>query len=169
MDGGVDGVELVLSEVARIGEGGLAAGADEREGGVEDDGGLRGVVDILVGIADGDGTHSRGGAASHGDDRDGDIEQQAHEGAYRFSAQRLIRHLDGTIEHDEEEDKEDEGKKEVPMAQHLDEEDVAEVTLVGEFREEGPGGAAACVAGIDGVDEVDAQHKGVDDNEEPLL
>ena len=65
MEGTVDGVETVVGEVLRVGEGGLAHGAQQGEGSVEHDGCLVGTVDILVGVADGDGTDGRGGTAAH--------------------------------------------------------------------------------------------------------
>ena len=175
MHRGVYDVKLVLSKIARVGEGGLATGADKREGGVENNGCLEGLIDILVGIADGDRAHGGGGTATHGNDRNGDVEQEPHESrdvarcVSTFSANRLFRHLDRTIAYNKQENEKEEGQNEIPMVEHLDKEDVAEVAFVGELGEESPGGATACVARIDGVDEVDAQHKGVDDNEEPLL
>ena len=46
---------MVVGEVSRVGVGGLAYGADYREGSVKHNGGFVRLVDILVGIADGQG------------------------------------------------------------------------------------------------------------------
>ena len=78
--GGVEGVELCGVEVFGVGEGGLAHGADEREGGVEHDGGFGRLVDVLVGVADGDGAYGCGGAAAHADDGQGQKGEEAQKG-----------------------------------------------------------------------------------------
>ena len=74
MEGGVDGGELLFGHVFRIFERMFADGADDGEGGVEDDRGLLRRVDILVGIGDGDGTRAASEASAHGKDgeRNGD-------------------------------------------------------------------------------------------------
>ena len=72
VDGGVDGGELLLGQVVGVLEGTLADGADEGEGGVEDDGGLLGGVDVLVGVGDGDGACVACEASTHGEDGEGD-------------------------------------------------------------------------------------------------
>ena len=58
------------------GEGFLSDGADKGEGGVKDNGGLGGAVDVLVGIADGDGAHRSGEASTHPTNGQGDEEQK---------------------------------------------------------------------------------------------
>ena len=59
MEGGVKCVELIGGKVVGDGESRFAHGADKGEGGVEDYGSFSRLVDVLVGVADGDGADSR--------------------------------------------------------------------------------------------------------------
>ena len=76
VDGREEGVHLVGCHVVRVGEGVLADGTDNGEGGVEHDGCLLGRVDVLVGVADGDGASVACEATAHGEDGHGDGHQQ---------------------------------------------------------------------------------------------
>lgn len=165
VDGVVEGGELLGGEVGGVGEGGLAAGADEGEGGVEDDGGLLGLGHILVGVADGYGAHGAGEAST--DAGNGEQERQEEGegggGVVPPGGRRAV--AEGGVEEEEGGDEGQAEEDEVPVAEGFGEEDGAEVGLVAEFGEEGPGGAAAGVARIDGVGEVDGEHEGVDGHE----
>ena len=172
MEGGVEGVELCGVEVSGVGEGGLAHGADEREGGVEHDGGFGRLVDVLVGVADGDGAYGCGGAAAHADDGQGQKGKEAQKGD-----DETCRGIFGivfagavgvAVEVDERQDEGNAYEDKIPVVEEFDAEDAAQVAFVLEFGEEGPRGAAACVAGIDRVDKVDDKHEGIDHDEEYL-
>ena len=172
MEGGVEGVELCGVEVSGVGKGGLAHGADEREGGVEHDGGFGRLVDVLVGVADGDGAYGCGGAAAHADDGQGQKGEEAQKGD-----DETCRGIFGivfagavgvAVEVDERQDEDNAYEDKIPVVEEFDAEDAAEVAFVLEFGEEGPRGAAACVAGIDRVDKVDDKHEGIDHDEEYL-
>ena len=54
------------------------------------------------------------------------------------------------------------------MVEEFGEENASEVVLVGEFGEEGGGGATAGELGVYGVGEVKYEGQGVDDHEDPL-
>ena len=80
MEGGVEGIELIGGKVVGDGESRFAHGADKGEGGVEDYGSFSRLVDVLVGVADGDGADSRGGTATHADNRQGDVKEDEEGG-----------------------------------------------------------------------------------------
>ncbi len=80
MEGGVKGVDLIGGKVVGDGESRFTHGADKGEGGVEDYGSFSRLVDVLVGVADGDGADGRGGTATHADNRQGDVEEDEEGG-----------------------------------------------------------------------------------------
>ena len=77
MDRRIEGIHLGIGHVVWMYEGFLTDGTDEGKGGVKHDSGLGGTVDVLVGVAEGDGTDSFGKASTHSADGKWDEKQEA--------------------------------------------------------------------------------------------
>ena len=76
MEGCIEGIHLGVGHVVGDDEGFLADGADEGEGGVEYDGCFGRTVDVLVGVADGDGANGGGEASPHAADGEGNGDEE---------------------------------------------------------------------------------------------
>ena len=76
MDWAVNHVQLITGEELGVGEHILVDGANHRERGVQNQRSLGWSVHLLIGIADGDGAHSRSGSPTHTRNGDGDVESE---------------------------------------------------------------------------------------------
>lgn len=101
MEWRVDVVELLAGEVLRVGERLLADGTDESEWRVEDKCGVGRAIDVLIGVADGDGPRGGGEPAAHTayHERDVDHERNDRQGVITEPGESGLRAREGRGAH----------------------------------------------------------------------
>ena len=173
MDRREDGCCLVYATVV-VGhlEDAFPDGADEGEGRVQHDGTLRGSLNILVGVIDGDGSDAGAQSAAdtaYDEGHSSQEEEQIHSGEGQPSPVCTEIFLLGQ-RHDIElacQPYQCHGQQyQVPVAEEFREEDASEVSFCGEFLEDACRRPAEGIGEIDGVAEVDDECDAVDDDEE---
>ncbi len=169
MDGGEVLLHLLITlEILGHDKHGLADGTVKGEGRVKHQRSLDRTIDILVGIADGDGAHGCSEAATDACHHEGCHGSQGKEGCQVVvpPGECLIlqpRHPIEAIHSPHDDDKQDE---QIDMADGLRQEDASQVLFVGELVEHRRGGASHGEAKIDGIAEVDSQRQTVDHQED---
>ena len=134
----------------------LADGAIERKRGVEHQGGIGGTLHVLTGIRDGDGTHSSRKATTYAAHGEHGHQRQREQGRQVITPPRQLPPLQSGrgIDAPQHPDHDDGEHHEIPVAEHLGEDDAAEVAFVLELTEHGGRGAPEGIGEIGSIGQV---------------
>ena len=173
VNGRIQRQSLPVAHVMRRGEGTLRQRAEDGKGSVEYDARLDGAVDVLIGIADGDGTHGMGETAAHATDGEGNGCRKGKNqgGVVEKGGPATLPHLPGPgtecppqcgHKHDEEHDQ-------IPMTEHLTPEYLRQIAcaFVTEFGKHAGRSALASIGEIYAVGQVRSDGHSIDDDKHP--
>ena len=169
VNGTVDGFHLFACHVVGRDKGFLAQTAYHRERCIEHHRCLDGPVDVLVGIADGDGACTCRDAATDAHDGQRNHHQQGDELGDIILESKAV-HLEAWlgVAAPKDEHQHNESQYKIPMVQELGQDDGGDIALVGELAEYRDCRAPARVLEIDGIHQVARHCDGVGDDEQPL-
>ena len=166
MHGRIEGVHLLRCHIFRVDKGRLIDGANERKGGIQNEGGLRRLVHILVGVAQRDGAHSRGETATHARHTKRCKEAEC-ERLHRVVApgRSPIVAVGMDIEAHQQRNQRYAQQDEIPVAQHLFAHNARDVPFMAELAEHRHRRAPTGVLEIDCITEVHHHREGIDEEE----
>ena len=151
MNRSIDCFKLGLrTEVAGHGKDILTDGTNERKRGVQHQGSVSRTLYILVGIRNGDRTHSRSKATTHASHTQGHGQKQRH-CARDIVSNGLSPEARHRIQAPKNEHEHDKQQHQIPMAKNLGQEDSPKIAFVLELSKHGGGGAPHGVLEIDRV------------------